>query len=217
MNSGAGEAGGCLPPRPPFRRFESRSTHLPVTMDDSSDIDFARRAAGGCEAAATEIVGRYGGRILGFLNKRNARTSDNEDILQETFIAMFDRLETFDPARSFSAWVFGIARNKANEHLRTTGRIEQLHARATDERGTPDTPSQHLDRREQSALFWERARRLLSAEQFECLWLRYQEELSVADIAESLGKKVPAIKVSLFRARKTLADQIDTFHHQDRK
>jgi DNA-directed RNA polymerase specialized sigma24 family protein len=74
-----------------------------------------------------------------------------------------------------------------------------------------------LDRREQSALFWDRSRQLLSAEQFECLWLRYQEELSVADIAESLGKKVPAIKVALFRARQTLADHLDTFHHQDRQ
>ena len=72
----------------------------------------------------------------------------------------------------------------------------------------PDTPSQHLDQREQSALFWDRARTLLAAEPFECLWLRYQEELSVAEIAEALGKKVSAVKVALFRARKTLADHL---------
>jgi RNA polymerase sigma-70 factor (ECF subfamily) len=188
-----------------------------MTGSDTSDLDLARRAGGGCHDAAREIVDRYGARILGFLNKRNARNSDNDDILQETFIAMFEQLHTFDPSRSFSAWIFRIARNKANEHLRRTSRIEQLHAQAVDDRNAPDTPSQHLDRREQSALFWSRARQLLDAEQFECLWLRYQEELSVADIAESLGKKVPAIKVTLFRARQTLADHLDTFHHQDRK
>jgi RNA polymerase sigma factor (sigma-70 family) len=99
-----------------------------MTGSDTSDLDLARRAGGGCHDAAREIVDRYGARILGFLNKRNARNSDNDDILQETFIAMFEHLHTFDPSRSFSAWIFGIARNKANEHLRRTGRIKQLHA-----------------------------------------------------------------------------------------
>lgn len=160
------------------------------------------------------MVDRYGARILGFLNKRNARNSDNDDILQETFIAIFEHLHTFDPSRSFSAWIFGITRNKANEHLRSAGRIEQLHAQAADDRSAPDTPSPHLDRREQSSLFWDRAPQMLGAEQFECLWLRYQEEPSIADIAESLGKKEPAIKVTLFRARKTLADHLGTFHHR---
>ena len=186
-------------------------------MDDTTDLDLARRAAEGCEAAAREIVGRYGRRILGFLNKRNAHYSGNEDILQETFITAFDRLHTFDPSRSFSAWMFGIARNKASEHLRRSDRIDKLHARAVDDPNAPYTPSQHLDQREQSALFWDRARTLLAAESFECLWLRYQEELSVAEIAEALGKKVSAVKVALFRARKTLADHLGPIHQQDRR
>ena len=181
-------------------------------MDDPTDLDLARRAAGGCEDAAREIVGRYGARILGFLNKRNAGGSSNEDILQETFITAFDRLPSFDPSRSFSAWIFGIAKNKASEHFRKSDRIEKLHARAIEERTAPVPPSQDLDRREQAALFWERARTLLAAEPFECLWLRYQEELSVAEIAAALGKKVSAVKVALFRARKTLAEHLDEFH-----
>jgi RNA polymerase sigma-70 factor (ECF subfamily) len=181
-------------------------------MDDTTDLDLARRAAGGCEDAAREIVGRFGARILGFLNKRNAGGSNNEDILQETFITAFDRLPSFDPSRSFSAWIFGIARNKASEHFRKSDRIEKLHARAIEDHTAPVTPSQDLDRREQSALFWERARTLLAVEPFECLWLRYQEELSVAEIAETLGKKVSAVKVALFRARKTLAEHLDEFH-----
>ena len=187
-----------------------------MTRDDSSDIDLARRAADGCEDAASEIVGRYGKRILGFLNKRNTCNSGNEDILQETVITAFDRRHTFDPARSFSAWMFGIARNKAKEYLRRAESIEKLHARAGDDRDAPGSPFQDLDTREQSALFWERARTLLAADSFECLWLRYQENLGVAEIAEALGKNVSAIKVTLFRARKTLSGHLDEFHPQTR-
>ena len=187
------------------------SYYLPVTKDDSSDNYLARRAADGCEDAAKEIVDRFGGRILGFLNKRNSQYSGNEDILQETLITAFARLHTFDFSRSFSAWMFGIARNKSSEHLRKIDRIEKLHAQAEDDRNTPSTPFQHLDQRERSTLFWERAKNLLSVDSFECLWLKYQEDLSIVEIADALGKKASAIKVNLFRARKTLSDQLEEF------
>lgn len=182
-----------------------------MTQPDSSDAELVKRAANGCEDAASEIVSRYGDRIFAFLNKRNAHRSGNEDILQETFITAFERLHIFDPSRSFSAWMFGIARNKAQEHYRKSQRIEQLHARAADQRDEPDTPSNDLEQREQAARFWERARTLLGADSFECLWLRYQEDLSITEIAEALGKQVSAVKVTLFRARQTLADHLDEF------
>lgn len=182
-----------------------------MPQPDSSDAELAQRAANGCEDAASEIVSRYGNRIFAFLNKRNAHASGNEDILQETFITAFKRLHIFDPSQSFSAWMFGIARNKAQEHYRKSQRIERLHASASDQLVDPDTPSDLLERREQAARFWEQARTLLGADSFECLWLRYQEDLSITEIAETLGKQVSAVKVALFRARQTLASNLHEF------
>ena len=174
----------------------------------TTDAQLTELAAGGCQDAAREIVARYGGKLLGFLNRRNSRSNDNEDILQETFITVFDRLHTFDGSRSFSAWIFGIARNKANEHVRKIIRMEKLHADSAVEKVAPATPSSHVDQIEQSAVFWNQAKQLLSEEQFDCLWLRYQADLSISEIVESTGKSESAVKVSLFRARKILFSSI---------
>jgi len=52
------------------------------------------------------------------------------------------------------------------------------------------------------------ARRCLSAVQFQALWLRYAEDLELAEIARVLGKTRIHVKVLLFRARKTLGNAL---------
>lgn len=188
-----------------FNKPTTPSSALMSANSNSSDSLLVKLAASGCQDAIREIVSRYQGKLMSFLNKRGSSTSDTEDILQETFISAFDSLQTFDPARSFSAWIFGIARNKANLHHRKVVRIANIQDRIEQPEIDSSTPSGQLDEREQSHTFWQEARRLLNDDQFTSLWLRYQENLSVAEIAEALDKSVSNVKIFLFRARKALA------------
>ena len=45
------------------------------------------------------------------LRARGAVQLDPEDLLQEVWCRALDRLQSFDPSRSFRAWIFGIAKN----------------------------------------------------------------------------------------------------------
>lgn len=181
------------------------------SISTCSDHELVARASGGCRDAVREIVNRYQGKLLSFLIKLGGSGSDSEDILQETFITTFDRLDSYDRSRPFSAWIFGIARHKAGENFRKSLRISKLKERGAIEDVLHETPSDHLDQKEQSNLFWNRARRLLNDDQFSSLWLHYQEDIGIAEIAITLGKTEGNVKILLFRARKILFD----FHNSN--
>jgi RNA polymerase sigma-70 factor (ECF subfamily) len=66
-------------------------------------------------------------------------------------------------------------------------------------------PGELLADQEDRELLWQLARRQLTDTQFQALWLRYVEDMEVAQIADALGKSRVHVKVLLFRARQILA------------
>ena len=73
-------------------------------------------------------------------------------------------------------------------------------------------PSELLARREEGQSLWGLARRRLPEAQFQALWLRYAEDLSVAGVAQVLHKTQTHVKVLLFRARRVLARELKAGH-----
>ena len=66
-----------------------------------------------------------------------------------------------------------------------------------------------LARRDEARDLWRRARSGLPEIQFQALWLRYAEDMDIAQISGVLGKTQTHIKVLLFRARNTLAGELE--------
>lgn len=76
------------------------------------------------------LYNRYFNRLLAFL--RSLRLDQNiDDVIQETFIKIWDTRHSLDPEKSFNAYLFSIARNFALKDLKQTLRnrieIETLH------------------------------------------------------------------------------------------
>lgn len=171
-----------------------------------SDEDLARQCQGGDFAAFEELVSRYENRIYSFLLQLGGNAADARDATQNTFARAFRKLDQFDPHRSFASWLFAIARRKGIDafHSRLPCRgeesLEQMDA---------DSPDELLARRDDAEELWGRARATLPPAQFEALWLRYVEEMKVAQIAAVVGKTQTHVKVLLFRARNTLAKTLE--------
>jgi RNA polymerase sigma-70 factor (ECF subfamily) len=70
------------------------------------------------------------------------------------------------------------------------------------------TPAEALARQEDTNAVWALVARHLPTAQFDALWLRYVEDMTVDEIARVLDKTRTHIKVLLFRARKTLAARL---------
>jgi RNA polymerase sigma-70 factor, ECF subfamily len=91
---------------------------------DDAVIDQARA---GSTTAFTVVVETYQARVRGYLARwvRDAATVD--DLAQEVFLAAFRGLKGFDGAVPIGAWLAGIARNQALNHLRGERRRRARH------------------------------------------------------------------------------------------
>jgi len=180
---------------------------MAAEFQNFSDEELARQTQAGSLAAYEELVCRYEGRLCRFIGQFSRPGADAREITQETFVRAYQAIGLFDPRLSFAPWLFTIARRKCIDHHRAALPLTDQEA---PELPDPDDPAELLARREERQNLWQLARRRLPAAQFQALWLRYAEELKVADIARVLRKTQTHVKVLLFRARQTLGRELDT-------
>ena len=85
--------------------------------------DWMIRALDGDGKAYARLLDALVPRLRAFFRRRMAgRDDDIEDLLQETLIALHTRRMTYDRARSFTGWLYAIARYKMIDHFRRQGR-----------------------------------------------------------------------------------------------
>ncbi len=80
------------------------------------------RIRGGDSDAWGDLIGRYEGRLLAFVESRLGRRAISEDIVQETFVGFLNSLPNYDGRRSLESYLFSICAYKLTDHLRREGR-----------------------------------------------------------------------------------------------
>jgi RNA polymerase sigma-70 factor (ECF subfamily) len=173
----------------------------------TSNEQLARSAQAGDWAGFEELVRRFEHRIYRFvLSGCAGHPADARELAQETFVSAFQHLHRFDPSRSFATWLFTIARRKCIDRNR---RPRREFERELPELSDTDDPSVLAARRDAANDLWRTARRVLSDTQYQTLWLHYAEDLSVREVARVMRRLPPHVKVTLFRARKALARELN--------
>jgi RNA polymerase sigma-70 factor, ECF subfamily len=83
-----------------------------------------------------QLIERYEGRLLAFVDSRLRDRAASEDVVQETFIGFLTSLPHYDDKRDMEAYLFSIAAHKLTDHLRKQGRrpIDQF---GSDDHGRP--------------------------------------------------------------------------------
>ena len=177
---------------------------MSIDFDNHSDAELARAAQAGSLASFEALVYRYEGRMFRFLNQCCRNEADAADLTQEILVTAYTKLARYNPAQSFATWLFTIGRRKLIDHLRSRRPVETEPApEGVDE----ETPAVLLARQEDQEALWRMARSVLTEVQFQTVWLKYAEELSVAQIALVLHRTQTHVKVILFRARAALATE----------
>ncbi len=180
---------------------------------EAPDSELVERALAGSERAFYDLVKRYERPIFSLIVRMVHDASIAEDIAQETFLKAFRRLDTYDPTRKFSSWLFKIGHNATLDHLRRPSLdTRPLEAQGDDE---TDLASVLADEKSESpeagagrydlARALDRGLRSLRADYSEVLLLRFRQGLSYQEIAEVTGQPLGTIKTNLHRARKELA------------
>ncbi|MBN2083127.1 sigma-70 family RNA polymerase sigma factor [bacterium] len=136
------------------------------------------------------------------------------DLVQETFIRVYEKLNTFRGDSRFSSWLYRLARNIAVSHLRKVNRRPRLDSLDAQPAGQPDYHSRLPDSRRPDQDYIEDARqrdlaRILSelpADYRAVIDLYYTGELSYQEIAEILGLPINTVKTRLRRARQRIVE-----------
>jgi len=171
-------------------------------VTDESKLIAAAKA--GSADAFCGLAQLYRERLLRFLLTRCSNFADAEDALQDTLIAAFRYIHSYDPRWRFSTWLYRIAiRNAAK--LRGVDMVE-----IGDLRDEESDPLQQCIADSETENLWVSAKRTLSDEVFTAMWLRYAEDMSVNDISTTLDRSVSWTKVNLMRGRRALETQMNS-------
>jgi len=203
---------------------------------DRSPVDDAtlvREVANGSEAALAELYDRYIDTIYVASSRLTADRQLAEEVVQETFLALWNRAELFDPALgSLAAWLHTIARNRTVDRLRAAGRrphllplssaagedeeagaaLDRLVASGTVIGGAAigPGPEGELAATELRQVLGDALAGLPDPERT-AIVLAYREELTQSEIAERLGWPLGTVKTrtrrALLRLRDVLAEE----------
>jgi RNA polymerase sigma-70 factor (ECF subfamily) len=131
-----------------------------------------------------------------------------EDLVQDVFFRMLRYRESYDPAQSFTAWMYQIARNAGVDQARKrrSGEVVEIdacvesHAELISAAPGPEESAAQV----QNLALLRRAVEQLPAEKREILVLSRFQGMKYEDIAEVLGCEVGTVKVRVYRAVRAL-------------
>ncbi|MHC5063602.1 MAG: RNA polymerase sigma factor [Planctomycetota bacterium] len=161
-------------------------------------------ARAGSQPAYTALVARYQRPLFRFLRMRTVSHDDAEEVLQESFLRGWTQLQRFDPAKSFSTWLYTIASRMAV----SWGRRRSLPLADEEEMASlvdEAHPAILAQQGEEDRNLWDLVTQLLGEDPRSALWLAYGEGRSAREIGEILGMREGSVRVMLCRARKRLA------------
>jgi RNA polymerase sigma-70 factor, ECF subfamily len=167
----------------------------------------------GDQVAFTFLLDFFWNEVYGFMLKRTENETDAEDIVIETFAKAFDKIATYNPEFGFNTWLIAIAKNVHIDMLRkkktslfidiTEEDEHQAYSVVDDSNSAED----ELIIEQNLAQLLQYIKQLKPAYQ-EVIQMRYFQEMTYQEMAESLEEPLNNIKIKLLRSKKLLAEII---------
>jgi RNA polymerase sigma-70 factor (ECF subfamily) len=161
------------------------------------------------------LVEQYQYRLVRYLIYLLGRHDEVDDLVQETWLRVLERGRSYDGRSRFEPWLFTIARHLAIDHMRKR-RTVSLEAEDDGESPLPASsdPSPFL-----LAARTEDSQRLAHSMQTldfiyrEVLVLRFQEDLSLQEVAAVIDAPVSTVASRIYRGLRTLREQLEGGKH----
>lgn len=160
------------------------------------------------------LMQRYEAKLLGYIRKiSNFSLEEAQDILQETFIKIYQGLNEFDQGLKFSSWIYRITRNQTISHFRKAKARPQVIASMNydlilEGLKTDFNLENQIDQNFQNQKLLE-ALGKLDFKHKEVLILHFLEGKDYSEIADILKKPVGTVGSLVNRAKKKLGELIE--------
>ena len=162
------------------------------------------RCQAGDETAFSRLMEWFGARTLAHL--RGLLGDDADDVQQEVWLAVYMRIGALSNPRAFRTWLFQTTRHRAIDFLRSRKRERELLEEAAREIDFANAPDEGIGGLDQSSVA--AALKDLSPAQREVLLLRYEEDMTYAQIAVIVGCSIGTVRSRLHHAKLRLQDAI---------
>lgn len=180
-------------------------------LRSTGDADLARRLRARDPRVMSTLYDRYGKLAYSLIFRMVRDSAAAEDLVQETFLRVWNRAQSFDPERgALGPWILAVARNRAIDYIRS--RDGRMSAAAVDLERLENHPL--FAQLEDSALSLDRSRRLkaafakLAPHQREVIELAYFEGLSQTEMAERMNQPLGTVKTWVRGALKALRQEL---------
>ena len=154
--------------------------------------------------AVIPLMDHYGESLMRYLVHLLGNRDNAEDVFQETWVKVIEKIASFRQEFIFSPWLFRIARNSAYDQLRGKrkwwpldwARKPEDEDQPLGELGTPENFTAPIFRKE----IVQKLMRSLTPECREMLWLRFYQDLSYEEIAQLCRVPIGTVKSRLHTA-----------------
>ncbi len=185
------------------------SMKAPVDEATTSLEALAKQSQAGDRQAFELLVKQLENRLIGFLYRMVGNSHDAADLAQDTFVKVYRNLHRYNPKYALTTWVFTIAKRTALNHFRASRPHTEFQPTTEI---VEDHPASITESKDETQHLWTKARRLLTQNQFEAMWLRYGEEFSIDETAAIMQTNIVRVRVLLHRARAVLARHLAATH-----
>jgi RNA polymerase sigma-70 factor (ECF subfamily) len=195
----------------------------PPTPPLATDEELVARARAKDFAAFEQLLDRYEDKIFRLAYRFVRNETEAKEILQDTFLSIWRKLDTFKGDAQFSSWLYRVAANAALMRLRAQKRhpevsTEELPIDFLDNYGHLPAGGENWAKRPDDELQSEELRRHIQAavdelpEIYRTVFLiRDVEGLSTEETADVLQISIPTVKTRLHRARLALRETITKY------
>ncbi len=185
-------------------------------MDTANVKELVKRAKKGDKEAFTQLVHLYSDRVYNLALRILKNPDDAADVLQETFLAVYEKIHTFDGRADFFTWLYRIATNFSLMRLRKKKRTVLADEDLEREFDSPDQVEiAEWQQVPLKGMLSEEFRKHLDEavdslpEIYKSVFiLRDLENLSIKETSRILGITESNVKIRLKRARMYLREKL---------
>lgn len=184
-----------------------------------SEKELIQRAQSGDYDAFAELVGKYQKQVFALARRITGNLQDAEDLVQESLLKAIDKIDTFRGDSSFGTWLYTIALNQGRAHYNRSRKTEleslddllplKEHSHGSHKLHEWRDPHSIMEANELSRFIAD-AYAELQPEYAVPFALRYEEDLSIKEIAAILDISEAATKSRVLRARLFMRNKLDS-------
>jgi RNA polymerase sigma-70 factor (family 1) len=180
-------------------------------MDEFELRDHVRKLKASERDSFKTIVNHFHSGIFNFLVFKVNDRAKAEDLLQDTFIRLWENREALDEKLSIKSYLFTIANNLALNHIRHESIVWRFKQNPSLDRALPETPFEKLTQKELEGCIQNTIDKMSDKVRMVFLMCKV-EGLPYREIAERLGLSVATVESHMVKALRMIREDLELYN-----